>query len=155
MTRLTTLALRWARAAWWQRAIPPLLCATAIWTLSARPGSPGAVPWWQTCANNAAHVVAYGTLAGLTWLALGAPRQGARAGAAVWLAAAYGVIDELHQLYVPRRTASAGDVVSDLAGALLCVGLARGWLHGDRGGRRLALWATALACLSVAWESFA
>ncbi len=155
MRRLAALALRFASTVWWVRALPAFACALAIWMLSARPGKIGSTPVWQSCLHNAAHVVAFGALSGLVWLALRAPRAGAKAWGAVALAACYGVVDELHQMYVPRRMASAGDVVSDLAGALLCVGLARWWLHGDRGGRRLALWATALACGSVAFESLA
>ena len=35
----------------------------------------------------------------------------------VVLAACYGVVDEIHQCFVPGRTASAADLLSDIAGA--------------------------------------
>ncbi len=42
----------------------------------------------------------------------------------VGLAVLYAVFDELHQLHVPRRTASLKDVFSDALGAVFAVGLA-------------------------------
>lgn len=155
MTWAVALALRLARAPWWLRALPPVFCAVAIWGLSAQPGREGPSPWWRSCAHNGAHVVAYGALGTLVWIALGASLGSGRAWAAVSLAALYGVVDELHQLYVPRRAASVGDVVSDFAGACLCVGLARWWVHADRQGRRIALWSVPLAVAAVLFESFA
>lgn len=153
MSLLIALALRLARAPWWLRALPPVLCAVAIWMLSAQPGKEGPSPWWRSCAHNGAHVVAYGALGAFTWIALGAPERGRWAWVAVGLAGVYGVVDELHQWYVPRRAASVGDVVSDFAGACLCVGLARWWVRGDVAGRRAALWAVPLAVGAVAYES--
>ena len=43
----------------------------------------------------------------------------------VVLAVGYGVTDEFHQSFVPGRFASAGDLLADLAGALLGVFAAR------------------------------
>jgi VanZ family protein len=40
---------------------------------------------------------------------------------AVVFTVGYGVIDELHQSFVPGRNASISDVVADLAGAILAV----------------------------------
>lgn len=42
----------------------------------------------------------------------------------VGMAVAYAISDEIHQLQVPRRTASLKDVLSDALGALLAVGIA-------------------------------
>jgi glutaredoxin len=42
----------------------------------------------------------------------------------VGLAVLFAVSDEIHQLHVPRRTASLKDVLSDALGAALAVGLA-------------------------------
>ena len=43
---------------------------------------------------------------------------------AVALAVIYAISDEIHQLHVPRRTASLKDVLSDTLGAVLAVGVA-------------------------------
>jgi VanZ family protein len=52
-----------------------------------------------------------------------------RAGAAVLLAAAGGVADEIHQIFVPGRSASVWDVMADVlgaaAGAAVCFWLLR------------------------------
>jgi len=42
----------------------------------------------------------------------------------VGLAVLYGISDEIHQLFVARRTASLKDVLSDMLGAVLAVGAA-------------------------------
>ncbi len=42
----------------------------------------------------------------------------------VGLAVLYAISDEVHQLHVPRRTASLKDVLSDTLGAVLAIGLA-------------------------------
>jgi VanZ family protein len=44
---------------------------------------------------------------------------------AVAFSAFYGVLDEIHQSYVPGRTTDPWDVVADVAGALIALGLAR------------------------------
>jgi len=43
---------------------------------------------------------------------------------AVGMAILYAISDEIHQLHVPRRTASLKDVLSDTLGAVLAVGVA-------------------------------
>lgn len=51
-----------------------------------------------------------------------------RAVAAAWLiTTAYGVADEWHQMFVPTRTADAGDIVADGIGAALALGVAFWW----------------------------
>jgi VanZ family protein/glutaredoxin len=44
--------------------------------------------------------------------------------AGIALSVLYAISDELHQLHVPRRTASVKDVLSDTLGAVLAVGVA-------------------------------
>jgi VanZ family protein len=51
---------------------------------------------------------------------------------AIWTSIAYALLDELHQLAVPGRTANALDVVIDAAGALFVAWLIRGrWSRPD------------------------
>jgi VanZ family protein len=80
------------------------------------------------------HFVEYGALGFFlahachaTW-----PRLLKRYVLALWLTAALGLVDELHQLYVPGRSADAADLVADVLGGMLAiVGYAgiRAW-HG-------------------------
>jgi VanZ family protein len=53
---------------------------------------------------------------------------------AVVLAVLYGVSDEVHQSFVPGRTADAADVAADASGATLAAGVA--WLIARLGPRR-------------------
>jgi VanZ family protein len=76
-----------------------------------------------------AHVGLYAGLALLLrWALVGAARSRGRAvawaAAAFALAVLYGVSDEIHQAFVPGRTASVVDIAFDAAGAGLGVGLA-------------------------------
>jgi VanZ family protein len=92
--------------------------AGVIFLLSSLPSPPGAgsVPDWLS------HGAAYLVLAALVSRGLrgDAPEPGARRTlAAIALATAYGISDELHQSGVPGRDASAADVAKDLAGATL------------------------------------
>lgn len=75
------------------------------------------------------HVAEYAVLAVLLRRGFGAslgPVRSPRVLACAWLAAvAYAVTDEWHQSFVSTRTASAGDVAIDAAGAALGLVLAR------------------------------
>ena len=72
-------------------------------------------------ADKLYHFVAYAILGGLWLSALDStcknfsPRE--RVLIAIVLTLAYGASDELHQLHVPGRVASVGDLVADLLGA--------------------------------------
>ncbi len=68
------------------------------------------------------HLIEYGVLGALLFRAFRAERGGWNtrwAMAAVAVAAAVGGLDEWHQLFVPSRTASVGDVLFDAASAAL------------------------------------
>ena len=74
----------------------------------------------------AAHLVLYGVLALLLYWALSAAAAGDQAGQGLFVAALafaltvlYGVSDELHQAFVPGRTASEADLLVDAIGGLL------------------------------------
>jgi VanZ family protein len=98
---------------------PVALWAAAIFTSSTRSdtGTLGRIPDWLT------HGIAYAILSLLLARALaggfGAALPLRTAVLAVSLATLYGVSDEYHQSFVPRRDASTADVAKDLGGAIL------------------------------------
>lgn len=103
---------------------------TAVFVLShqERPPTVGGDPELSAIAG---HLVAYGILAvALLYGALGAGLSFRRAAMiAVGLSLVFGVTDELHQRFVPGRHADPWDLVADLAGALVAVGLVALWRH--------------------------
>lgn len=103
-----------------RRWVPPLLWMALIFYLSAQPDLPSAPgPWLDRVVKKMGHAAAYGVLA---WLYLRALRGSVRGQHVLrllcWgLAVAYGLSDELHQVYVPGRTGRLSDVAIDAAGA--------------------------------------
>lgn len=128
----------------WLRALAPLSWMALVWWLSSRerPIAPLG-PWYY----NSAHVGVYGVLAALVFLFFG---EGRRRG---WLAfaitVAYGIVDEIHQAFVPNRVASVFDVMSDASGAAIACCLLGWLLHGHAGCRRALPWLVLAAILSV------
>ena len=108
----------------------------AIFYLSSQssPPGPGGVP------DYVLHGVEYAGLAVVTFRALagGLPARvtGTRALLALLITVAYGVSDELHQRFVPLRTADVRDVGADVAGALIGLFLCWAWniIAGPRSG---------------------
>lgn len=99
--------------------------------MSASPDAQGAAgfvnlepPW-----DKLYHAGNFGVLAALLYLATG------RAWLAVLLASLYGVSDELHQAFVPGRSADPADWLADTAGALAAVLLVRLWRRRRVGAR--------------------
>lgn len=86
--------------------------------------------------NTTGHVIAYAVLGLLVVRALagGLPARvtGRVASLAMAISVAYGISDEVHQMFVPGRTPDVMDVVADAAGALLatCACWAWGILSG-------------------------
>jgi VanZ family protein/glutaredoxin len=116
-----------------------LLYGAVVFYLSSLPRAPvtGRIP------DYVLHPVEY---LGLTLLLVRAlnggfrtPLKGSLCLGAVALAVAYAVSDEIHQLHVPRRTASVKDVLSDTLGAVLAVGVAEGLQRARGAGRARAL----------------
>jgi len=102
-----------------------VIWAGAIWAASSvsNPTLPtiGSLP-----VDKIAHAAIFGILAWLLLVAFGAFGTPGRSAwtvrmVAVLVAAAYGVIDEVHQSFVPGRMPSVGDVLADGLGALLAV----------------------------------
>jgi VanZ family protein len=108
-------------ARWWLAALMMAL----IFALSSRPSS--ALPqfgWADTIVKKGGHVVGYGALAAGYWRALGwKPRLW---WLALAMAVAFGMTDELHQVFVAGRHHSGWDVILfDAPGAALGLWLAR------------------------------
>lgn len=68
----------------------------------------------------AGHLAVYGLLAATVWWSAEGrvATSGRRLVLAFLLVMTYGVIDEIHQRFVPGRTASTGDLVVDAVGAI-------------------------------------
>ena len=81
--------------------------------------------------NTTGHVIAYAVLGLLVVRALAgrlpARITGRMASLAVAISVAYGISDEVHQMFVPGRTPDVMDVVADGAGALLATGACWAW----------------------------
>ena len=83
---------------------------------------PGSSPLLWRSFNLTAHALAYGVLGALVLHALAGGRLRGitvrHAAGAVIVAGLYGVSDELHQRFVPGRTAELLDLSADVGGAL-------------------------------------
>lgn len=96
---------------------PVVAYMAAIFYFSAQssPPTPGGLP------DTLAHAIEYFGLGVVVFRALagglGAQVTAARAMATMVIAVAYAVSDEVHQLFVPDRTADAADLLADAAGA--------------------------------------
>ena len=108
------------------RLMLPLVWGAGLWWLSAQPGpGPGILEndaFLQCWTFNTGHAFLYGILALLCAACLPS-REGwvvLNRGRFLWilgLVMAYGLIDELHQSWVPYRSASGLDLLTDLVGA--------------------------------------
>ena len=115
------------------RLVAPVLCWTAvIFGLSSIPGADIPSPPIPS-ADKLVHLGLYGILGYLGFRLIGAWSSGAPSrrggtwgtwGLTVLAVLAYGVSDELHQAFVPRRSPDVMDVLADLAGGALGAGLA-------------------------------
>lgn len=110
------------RNPWFWRAV---ICMTALFALSAVPQPENetahkilvVAPTWQTLL----HVPAYFVLAALWWRTLRTQKWSIPAAVtgAVFVAVAYGALDEIHQYFVPGRFLSLTDASLNVVGALL------------------------------------
>ena len=97
---------------------PVLLWAAIIFALSSIPDLGTGLGTWDLVLRKLAHAAEYGVLGALAF------RAARSAPAAVLLASAYAVTDEIHQAFVAGRHGSPLDWLVDTAGALLGVVLA-------------------------------
>lgn len=103
---------------------PPAVYAGAIFLLSALPHPEEKLPsFLGEISDKVLHLAEYGILGLLCYRAFrrAAGEWGARH--ALWLAivmaTAYGLSDELHQVFVPPREADPWDLMADAAGAVI------------------------------------
>jgi VanZ family protein len=102
--------------------LPLLAWVALIFLLSAQPELPQPPgPWLENVRDKVAHAVSYGVLAWLLWrvLRLFYPPTASLGLICVTLVVSYGASDELHQAFVPGRTASFADLAADAFGAVL------------------------------------
>ena len=125
-----------------------------LWWSSSRQPKPGPPDALLGILHNGAHVVAYAALAFAWWAALSTRGRTLRAGWVVGLTILYGAADEWHQSFVPGRSCSWVDVVSDGLGATLMAQYLRWRLRWDRAAARSLPWLLMLAVLSVGLATF-
>ena len=125
----------WMRVPRPVRALLPLLGMAVLWWSSSRELNSTPVTWQGSLYHNSLHLIAYALLAIAVWLAL--PRRHAeRLRVRLWLCAwafalLYGIVDEIHQGYVPGRASTISDVGSDAVGAAFGLLALRRVLVGD------------------------
>jgi VanZ family protein len=97
----------------------------AFSSISRLPPAPGGVD------DGVAHALEYGALAVLLLRGLAGAQKERVTIRAVWmavlLATLYGVTDEVHQRFVPMRTAEIADLAADAVGATVAAGLIWAW----------------------------
>lgn len=114
--------------------LPPIAWAALIWFMSSQSKPPTPPIALFAHADKVVHAGIWFVLGGLLARALSQPSTPAPIRAAwgpiAWLlAVSWGVIDEIHQSFVPLRTPDAFDVLADATGALLAVIAWRAWLR--------------------------
>lgn len=97
-----------------RRVVPALLYAGLIFTLSSFSSFPVPKEIWSF--DKVIHLCEY---AGLGFLVAYALRDLKLVPLAVVISAAYGVTDEIHQSFVPGRSADPFDALADLAGSAI------------------------------------
>jgi VanZ family protein len=113
------VGMRSRLAAWW----PVGLWAAAIFGLSSVPGT--RLPTIDVAqSDKIVHALLYAVLGALILRALvvsGRAPGWSNLAIAILLATAYGISDEIHQLWTPHRSADWRDVVADVLGAAMGV----------------------------------
>jgi VanZ family protein len=114
--------------------VPAAAWAAFLFYMSSRPTLPVEL---ASGLDKLAHFAAYLVLGAL--LAYATSRTGLHPAVAVMLGSLYGASDEIHQSFVPGRTAEVGDWVADtfgaLAGVLLFLIVRRALPARSRGSR--------------------
>lgn len=147
-TVLDALVRQWLRLPWFARVPWPAVAMLVLWWSSSQQPTVRTPSQLRAVLHNGMHLVAYGGLAASWLLALlrrdvAAPLPANGPWIAFVATVAYGVVDELHQSFVPDRVCSIADLVTDAAAAATVL-LA---LRAHFAGRQLSWrwWATAVA----------
>ncbi|MGI6368509.1 MAG: VanZ family protein [Anaerolineae bacterium] len=115
---------------WVAYELPLLASMALIWVLSDQPSLPGPGERGSLIRdifNYGSHAFIYGLVALLAWRVLNHRASRWRHLAvcprltATLLALGWGLLDEYHQSFIPGRTASPWDALTDLVGATLAV----------------------------------
>lgn len=106
----TTAAARWTPPAVW---VAVILIGTSWPGVSLGPD--------ELSLDKLAHFVAYAVLAALMLRATLTPRSWRTAALVICCVSAFGLVDEFHQAFIPRRSMSAADWVADTLGAIIGV----------------------------------
>lgn len=105
--------------------LPLLAHMSLIYFLSSRSHFPVEAPPWAFFADKVVHAVIFGLLGYLflrAWLrAQWNHINGNACVLTVFFVLFYGISDEVHQIYVPNRTSSIGDIIADVTGAVIVV----------------------------------
>lgn len=157
-SRLVEAAVRqWLRLPWFVRVPWPLVAMALLWWSSSQPIVVRTPSQLRAFLHNGMHVIAYGGLAGSWLLAMLRRDVAAPLRANVpWIAfaatVAYGVVDELHQSFVPDRVSSIADLMTDAASA----GTVLLALRAHFAGRRLTWrWWLVAAAICLGCVTFA
>ncbi len=108
------------------RGAAALVYMAGMYAFSEIPGRSLASLGWSYTFFDFLHVPLYAGLATVTLAALDGPPL-SRIAAALAVCVGFGFLDELHQLSVPGRVFSWGDLGNDALGALLGVTLRESW----------------------------
>lgn len=106
------------------RMLPAAWLMATIWWLSDRSGYPKPPGFTMEFWSIVAHLGLYALLGLFVWWALGMNSRLLnieRTWYAIGIATAYGVLDEIHQHFVPERHFSILDMVVNFIGAALAV----------------------------------
>ena len=102
--------------------ILPLLYMAAIWVMSSMPADAIVeLPKWDSIVKESLHLVEFGILYTLLFLAALSfkgisPKLNLLL---ILISSLYGLSDEIHQFFVPYRSATVIDVVKDVIGVLV------------------------------------
>lgn len=100
--------------------LPPLFWMAFIFFLSSIPHLQATSdPFWNFVTRKSAHIMEYGLLAVLIYRALGFKK----AYLAILIALVYSLSDEYHQTFVPQRSGHLSDIIYDLTGILIGIGI--------------------------------
>lgn len=138
------------------RIFAVVLAMAAVWWSSSQEGQLLGSGGVASFVHNSGHIVAFGAIAGLVLCALAEPTQWVplHAWIAIAVAGCYGMVDELHQSYVPGRSCTVSDGISDVVGAMLMMAILFGIVRGDARARRWILPALGLAVGAVAFATW-